>query len=342
MSIMKDSTNKAQLITNEGKQNVPSLWSLRLICASAIVIIHSNLIGKEYCMPLCRLAVPIFFMITGYFTFEDDVWFNTQKTKENIIKLVKIIIIINTLYLLLYFCIYLFNGFFDKDMLKISYWASVFVFGGKLVYQAWYLNAYVQALVVLLVLKNFRYGESIFYILIPIGLFLNLILGKYGFVLGLPTDLQQSFSRNVVTVGLPCLGIGMLLKKHNGIVCEIRHLGVILIISITLLYIESLFLRHIGIPEANGNIVLCTIPVSVCLFSLCLKNKNAGAGLLEDLGKKHSTNIYYVHYAFVIIFAHVVSIGSLIKYEALVIILFFFIYSIVVNRIKAIRKNKYA
>ena len=51
---------------------------LKAICAFLVVFIHVPIQGfmKEYLVALCRIAVPIFFMITGYFWSND---LNKQK-----------------------------------------------------------------------------------------------------------------------------------------------------------------------------------------------------------------------------------------------------------------------
>ncbi len=55
--------------TNEQTNRVEGLDSLKAICAFMVVCIHAPFPGKagEYIVMLSAIAVPIFFMITGYF-----------------------------------------------------------------------------------------------------------------------------------------------------------------------------------------------------------------------------------------------------------------------------------
>ncbi|MCH5311501.1 MAG: acyltransferase family protein [Prevotella sp.] len=49
------------------KQEVYSLTYLKGICAMLVVLIHTHMIGKVALIPFYRCAVPLFFMISGYF-----------------------------------------------------------------------------------------------------------------------------------------------------------------------------------------------------------------------------------------------------------------------------------
>lgn len=49
------------------KKAVPLIYSLKTLCAFAVVALHSDLYYKSLVIPLLRIAVPVFFIISGYF-----------------------------------------------------------------------------------------------------------------------------------------------------------------------------------------------------------------------------------------------------------------------------------
>lgn len=57
--------------TNNRQYNIDIL---RLICALLVVCIHcTNYSLREYILPITRIAVPIFFIISGYFLYSDNI-----------------------------------------------------------------------------------------------------------------------------------------------------------------------------------------------------------------------------------------------------------------------------
>lgn len=52
---------------------INSLYTLKAVCAFFVVLLHSPLgEATEYARAISGIAVPIFFMITGYFLFSSE------------------------------------------------------------------------------------------------------------------------------------------------------------------------------------------------------------------------------------------------------------------------------
>lgn len=64
----KDPTSSSPHNSNK-RAEIPPLYALKALCALFVVIIHTNMIGKEALSPLVRIAVPVFYIITGYFLY---------------------------------------------------------------------------------------------------------------------------------------------------------------------------------------------------------------------------------------------------------------------------------
>lgn len=65
-----------------------SIDVLRLLLSFAVVVIHVHS-GKlyDYVDPICRLAVPVFFIISGYFIYDEGI---NKKVKKGLAKVSKI------------------------------------------------------------------------------------------------------------------------------------------------------------------------------------------------------------------------------------------------------------
>ena len=53
-------------------QRNTSLDLMRWICAFLVVVIHVPIVGAHFIMPITRIAVPFFFMITGYYLYSSS------------------------------------------------------------------------------------------------------------------------------------------------------------------------------------------------------------------------------------------------------------------------------
>lgn len=96
---------------------------LKFICAFAVVCIHLEYPGKTYLEPFTRVAVPVFFMISGYH-YEGV----CQKGQENrqLIKLLKMLATACILYFLVECLLYFVAGrepaFDFASLKKAGYW----------------------------------------------------------------------------------------------------------------------------------------------------------------------------------------------------------------------------
>lgn len=73
------------------QKRIYSIDSLRLIAAFLVVCIHtSGYIGKEYITTLARVAVPLFFMISGYFLYTPDRLEMNRRINKSLKKMAKL------------------------------------------------------------------------------------------------------------------------------------------------------------------------------------------------------------------------------------------------------------
>ena len=190
---------------------------LKFFCSFMIICIHSPFPGVlgYIVTPLCRIAVPLFLMITGYYYSRIK-----EQNKEllQIRKIFRKFVYANLLYFLFSFfvvCIkrgsivlYL-NEIIDiKSLIKFIILNSS-PFGEHL----WYLGAVLYVLLVVLFVEKKR-DRKLLYPFVPLLLMIDLIFGKYSLLF-----FNQSFSpvlvRNFLFVGMPYFLLGDMICRYK-------------------------------------------------------------------------------------------------------------------------------
>ena len=236
-----------------------SIDVLRLLLSFAVVVIHVHS-GKwyDYVDPICRLAVPVFFIISGYFIYDEGI---NKKVKKGLAKVSKIAFWSTVIYALP-FLPHLLNG----DKINFSLMNFILFnstpFGGHL----WYLFAYIYTLTFALLLNKSNLSK--FITLIPTFFFVGLLFGRYSTWL-FNQDLPGFLSQNFFLVGFPFFFTGGILRKYL-IVQRIHVLSIILLLMITIviLYVECFFFHN---ENPSGVNYIMVYPCSILLFLLFLK-----------------------------------------------------------------------
>ena len=181
---------------------------LKATCAFLIVCIHvpfPGVIGK-YFTALTRIAVPVFFMITGYFYF--DVEEKNGETRQ-IKKIFKLVLEANVLYLLWdsFYAVLsrnmscLFDTFTIENVLKFIAFNESPLKG-----HLWYLGAILYVLIIMHIFDKLKIEKCLVFAA-PFLLMGDLILGKYS-VLLLGREFPYILVRNFLFVGIPYFCIG--------------------------------------------------------------------------------------------------------------------------------------
>ncbi len=244
-----------------------------------MVTFHIPLFCGPALQPLLRTAVPVFFIITGYFLYSADRSVAIARCKKSLRKLLTLFLWSNTLY----FIYYLLLGQFP-----IGSWRGVvrfLVFGDAICFVLWYLMACIQTLVVFWAALKFNMTRWL-YPIIPVGLLFALLFGRYCI---LDHPLPIPLVRNAFTTGIPCFLIGWLTHRYADCL-KMRWIEIALLVSTGLYYAEY------GLNPLLRGLYAMTVPTAWLLFLCALKHKNVGAGTpLERIGRDHSANIYVLH-----------------------------------------------
>ncbi len=285
----------------KGEREIPGLQILKFFCAIFVILIHTPSYGKELVMPLTRIAVPIFFMITGYFVLEPSGEIPTPRLRKTLFKTVRLFLIAVAVYIVYYMLISLRNPeIFQRTIqtfLSFKSWCNLFIFGSYPAGHLWYLVALIQAVLVIMLICRMKLAKWL-WIFIPLGFAVNLLYGKYNFLINshlVPNNLL--FARNSITTALPCIVLGMLLRRYEHLLPSTRTVIFTTILCLILLYTENIIL-YLFLPKYHaGDIVLLTIPCAVGIFILFLRfsSVHPAAEKIGKLGKHCSLDIYVWH-----------------------------------------------
>lgn len=319
--------------------SIASLYCLKAIGAFFVVCIHFPLFFFQghaallWSLPILFTAVPCFFMISGFFLYTPTQDQAIIRCKKALLKILALIISANLFYIfvdtlprLLYHCVYLNDGLYEFPVNSL-YSAIRFIFiGTNFNGPFWYLNAYAEVLIVLLIALHFRM-ERLLWWGIPVFILCGLLFGRYSFIHSMLLN-HALLCRNFLTTGLPCFAIGWLMRKYQqDLILFFRHPLFLLIILLLLSHLEKHLLQQWDYDffYHHGDLLITTIPTSAAMMLFCISHPNLGHDTyIEVIGKQYSSDIYIYHYFIGYCIKLALRLFSLEVYPAFVSIAVFF------------------
>ena len=208
-------------------------------------------IGIHYCntdntLPILRMAVPMFFMLSGFFNFVEDKDSQEKKNKNFIKNSFKYLLIGSLAYICYDFirCV-INNGDIGQFFRGLYYTNFVrdFIFlnnPNNSGYHLWFLIAlFVCSLIHYLFCKFDK--TKMYYFLIPVLLIIFFLFNGYLHKF-FEYSLDHCYTRNALFMGLPIFAIGYnlgKLKKHKFSTKQTILLGIFAVISLGLSILES-------------------------------------------------------------------------------------------------------
>lgn len=282
------------------KNRFDGIDRLKLLCAFLVVSIHATFSWDGgYFRAIAAVAVPIFFMISGFFYTDTE---NRGRQKAQIKKILLMIIGANLFYLLWHAALHLIShdlSAYLSEVLTLRALVEFLVFNeSPFSIHLWYLGALLYVLLIAYGLKHNKL--QCLYFLIPILLACGIVLGKYSPVI-FGDYVYYLFSRNFLFDGLPFFLLGMLLRDKMPAIIEWvknRHalIGVFLLLAMGLQMVEQYALSGYDI---HGDVFIMTPFLSVGLFIWAATAPEKGnRGVLAELGAKKSAMVYILHMFF--------------------------------------------
>lgn len=249
---------------------------------------------NSWIIPLRTAAVPFFFMITGYFLYNNNPNKLKERLQKSILKLLPLILICNLFYILLVVP----NHGWTFDTWE-ELWGLI-LYGDTVMEHLWYLTALLWGLLFHLLLTRILHW-SYYQKCLP-----------YLYLLALLAPLGESYASftgynykelSVVPYAIPFLAGGMVIRHFEETLVESilaqRHF---VLLSLCLLFAEFTLVCY-ALDKYIVGVFISTLIFVPSVFIYLLKHKESSffsaqrkLGVI-DIGKRYSGNIYYWHLA---------------------------------------------
>ena len=195
-----------------------TLELIKLIAACMVVFIHVLFSGRMGVAieSVGRFAVPLFFLISGFYSYQIEPE-KIKKRAKNISVLLVIAVVCCTLYKV--WMMYTTRGAAGLEAYFIRYTQPEFLFrlfflnvtlsGGHL----WYLFAILYVYLIFYVVRKFKVSDKAIFIVSFTLLAAHLLLGEGLAIMGI--TLKNYYIRNFLLMGIPCFGLGLFAKKYE-------------------------------------------------------------------------------------------------------------------------------
>lgn len=302
---------------------------LRLFAAFLVVCIHCPFENENKLLlyftpppPLQRVAVPIFFIISGYFLFTDDKQKTEQRIKISISKITRIYLYAFFLYLGIAIIDCHSTG--NYQPLNIGPWklfvwiASCSNLNFPYGFHLWFLIALIESLCCMLVLNKFSisskmlfYGAVILFIMGTARVYLTKITGYNPYIPFAP----------LLFGSLPYLCMGYVM---NQVGVQKRLAIWLLVIGILCNFLELIFMGH------TLQVYFGTFLISIGMVAICMNvtTDNFLVKQLAFLGKRYSLWIYILH---VLVMSVLKQAFPTINYGPIEIFLYSLIFSVLIR-----------
>lgn len=299
---------------------------LKLFCSFLVVCIHRPFPEPTGAIAtaIASMAVPVFFMITGYFY---SVTKDHHKEIPQIKKIGSYFLYANVLFFFLKLGDFFLEkktvlGFFRDDFAPNALWTFLFLNESPFHGHLWYLGAILYVLVIVFWVDRF-WGREKLYPVIPVLLITGLLLGNYS-LLVLGKEFSSVLSRNFIFLGLTYFLIGDLLSKFHT-KCKSRNLLWLAVLFAMLILLERYLLDTFNMNTA-ANHYLGTAFLALFAFLAALNSADHSDNRFYKwccfAGSKLSLNIYILHPIFAaafvkaISFVNNVSIKTVLRYSS--------------------------
>jgi len=314
----------------------------RLIAAFLVVAIHISpfaSINSEFdfifTRILCRVAVPFFLMITGYFVLPRALS-NKEELKRYIFKIAEIYLVSISVYLPLSIYANYFTDINFGGILKLILMDGTF-------YHLWYFPALIFGMLFIYLLfkvcDDEKVGTIVFFLFV-IGLFGD---SYYGISTKIPflksfydyLFIFSSYTRNFLFYVPIFLYMGYSFRRKNWTSFKSKWL---LFFFLICLLIEGYTLHILGM-QRHDSMYFFLVPVMYFLFNLILESIDRPCKKIRNI----ATYIYIMHPFFIVV---VRNIAKILKIEAFVIqnslilyicvVLFSFLFGLLFEKFKEV------
>ena len=286
---------------NENKKNQwnYSLDLLKFISSFMIVCINFKFFGEvgKFVTVISRFAVPVFFMISGYYSCNDDL----KAVKDKIIRIMKMYIFAVVLYFCFNVIVKVLSGQYKEAIwyvstyLRFRYTSKTILFNESITaMHIWFLGALIYSYGIRYLVIRFKVKENIINILSFVLLVINIALGIGMSVLKITTPsflLHNYILRNFLFMGFPLFTIGRLINKKEDVILNVLSCK-ILVFLVLLSVADAVLMWKV---DWTKDLYAGSILMAVTLFVIALKMKDKTYHPNVNALFNTSTLVYVIH-----------------------------------------------
>lgn len=283
----------------ENHKRYDSINIMRMICAFLVISLHTSIfasinlgLNSINAKGISRIAVPFFFISTGYFMHKNITKSGYVKGFVKRIGLIYLLMsVIDIILIMPYVSMRLSGDFIDK----IKY-----IFIGGITESLWYIPAIIFAVVLVSIFLKKNWIKSL--IVLSILLYIIGLLGDsyFGLIKNTPLEGVINFynnifinTRNGITFSVPFVALGVLIAKGN-IKLSKNIINICLIVFSILLAFEAYFLNLSSISIDTNMYISLLLLVPVIFIWLLNINVQINERT-SNIFRKMSLWIYCVH-----------------------------------------------
>lgn len=273
-------------MTNSEKRNA-GIDLLRLLGSLFVIILHvsfyrANGYGAVLARLSARWAVPVFFIVSGYFFVGRLHKSPDHALKENLKKLLPLIVISNLIFLVI-------NLLEHQPLFPLT---AIF-FGDY--YHLWFLFSLLIGVCIIYMLHRLRANAYVETSVMIIILFSVLTSGAYNIILPIVPASSYVYFRSFLSVPFMLFGAAFGTNKMPYVLRSMKA-GLVLVIGGCLLQAIEIFAlrRSLTFSIYSIELLVGVIPLAIGIFVAGL-NLKMGDNILSSLGKKYSLFIYLYH-----------------------------------------------
>ena len=242
-------------------------------------------------LPLGHIAVPIFFIISGYFIYGKSNKLDPNKLRRTAIKIAKLIIVSQSIYIIYTLATsFRHEGRLDTLLSSIGWFYTIF-FGSWFSGPLWYLTAFLETILFIWLIVRLR-AERILPYLIPVCLLARCLMKFY--YSHYPTAPYFSWiGYNLITDGIPCVIIGMMIRRFLHLAPSQRILCFITALLFITLYLSGYTFDIYSTCIHQISIFL--LATSAFILVIRYEPKHRLTLICAKYGKDNSRDIYIGH-----------------------------------------------
>lgn len=287
---------------------------LKALCSFMVICIHAPFPGLmgNITIPLTRIAVPLFLMITGYYY---SCMIERKNEKKQLTKILRLFAGANCLFFAWSLLKSFLSGdsvitdignmFSMKSMLKFVL-LNESPFAGHL----WYLSAILYVLLIIYVFEK-KWDRQKLYPTIPFLLLADIIFGKYSLLI-FGQAIPYILVRNFLCVGLPYFLIGDMLYRYKTRISIKKAVLLVFVFACTTI-LERVILGAYNLNAERDHYISTTF-LAISAFLLAVqsngKRNSKWYNMIYYIGARLSSNIYILHPIFITVIAKAVGVLS--------------------------------